>query len=221
MNTRIKKLRNESLTAVNRISAERALLVTNFYKSESAQNLSVPVRRAMAFKYLLGNKKICINKDELIVGERGPAPKATPTYPEVSLHSVQDLEVLDSRPKVWFKVDEETKEIYEKEIIPFWKGKSQRDKIFKQLPNEWKAAYEAGIFTEFQEQRAPGHTVAGKKIFQKGLLDLKKEINESLQEIQSGKDIDAAHKIEELKSMDIAADAMIIFAHRHADELQK
>ncbi|MFO7842669.1 MAG: glycyl radical protein [Bacteroidales bacterium] len=221
MNTRIKKLRNESLTAVNRISAERALLVTHFYKSESAQNLSVPVRRAMAFKYILENKKICINEGELIVGERGPAPKATPTYPEVSLHSLQDLEVLDSRPKVWFKVDDETKEIYEKEIIPFWKGKSQRDKIFKQLPEEWKAAYEAGVFTEFQEQRAPGHTVAGKKMFQKGLLDLKKEINESLQKIQSGKDIDAAHKIEELKAMDIAADAMIIFAHRHADELQK
>ncbi|MGM0504092.1 MAG: trans-4-hydroxy-L-proline dehydratase [Bacteroidota bacterium] len=221
MNTRIKKLRNESLTAVNRISAERALLVTHFYKSESAQNLSVPVRRAMAFKYILENKKICINEGELIVGERGPAPKATPTYPEVSLHSLQDLEVLDSRPKVWFKVDDETKEIYEKEIIPFWKGKSQRDKIFKQLPEEWKAAYEAGVFTEFQEQRAPGHTVAGKKMFQKGLLDLKKEINESLQKIQSGKDIDAAHKIEELKAMDIAADAMIIYAHRHADELQK
>lgn len=221
MNTRIKKLRNESLTAVNRISAERALLVTHFYKSESAQNLSVPVRRAMAFKYILENKKICINEGELIVGERGPAPKATPTYPEVSLHSLQDLEVLDSRPKVWFKVDDETKEIYEKEIIPFWKGKSQRDKIFKQLHEEWKAAYEAGVFTEFQEQRAPGHTVAGKKMFQKGLLDLKKEINESLQKIQSGKDIDAAHKIEELKAMDIAADAMIIYAHRHADELQK
>ncbi|MDY6801882.1 MAG: trans-4-hydroxy-L-proline dehydratase [Bacteroidota bacterium] len=221
MNTRIKKLRNESLTAVNRISAERALLVTEFYKSESAQNLSIPVRRAMAFKYILENKKICINEGELIVGERGPAPKATPTYPEVSLHSLQDLEVLDSRPKVWFKVDYETKEIYEKEIIPYWKEKSQRDKIFKQLPEEWKAAYEAGVFTEFQEQRAPGHTVAGKKIFQKGLLDLKEEIKESLQKIQSGKNLDAADKIEELKAMDIAADAMIIFAHRHADELQK
>ena len=221
MNTRIRKLRNESLTAVNKISAERALLVTSFYKSESAQNLSIPVRRAMAFKHILGNKKICINEGELIVGERGPAPKATPTYPEVSLHSLQDLEILDSRPKVWFKVDDETKEIYEKEIIPYWKGKSQRDKIFKQLPKEWEAAYEAGVFTEFQEQRAPGHTVAGKKIFQKGLLDLKEEINESLQKIQSGKDPDAADKIEELKAMDIAADAMIIFAHRHADELQK
>src|SRR6056297_141393 len=221
MNTRIKKLRNESLTAVNRISAERALLVTNFYKSESAQNLSIPVRRAMAFKYILENKKICINEGELIVGERGPAPKATPTYPEVSLHSIQDLEVLDSRPKVWFKVDDETKAIYEKEIIPFWKGKSQRDKIFKQLPEEWKAAYEAGVFTEFQEQRAPGHTVAGKKMFQKGLLDLKEEINESLQKIHPSTDTDATEKIEELKAMDIAADAMIIFANRHADELQK
>ncbi|HSH50822.1 MAG TPA: trans-4-hydroxy-L-proline dehydratase [Bacteroidales bacterium] len=221
MNTRIKKLRNESLTAANRISAERALLVTEFYKSDIAQNISVPIKRAMAFKYILENKKISINEGELIVGERGPAPKATPTYPEVSLHSLQDLEVLDSRPKVWFKVDDETKELYKKEIIPFWQGISQRDKIFKQLPDEWKTAYEAGVFTEFQEQRAPGHTVAGKKIFQKGLLDLKKEINESLQKFQSSKDADANDKIEELKAMEIAADAMITFAKRHADELHK
>jgi trans-4-hydroxy-L-proline dehydratase len=221
MNTRIKKLRNESLTAVNRISAERPLLVTEFYKSDIAQKVSIPVKRAMAFQHILENKIVCINEGELIVGERGPAPKATPTYPEVSLHTLQDLEVLDSRPKVWFKVDDETKEIYEKEIIPFWKGKSQRDKIFKQLPDEWKTAYEAGIFTEFQEQRAPGHTVAGKKIFQKGLLDLKKEINESLKKFQSGKNADSVEKIEELKAMEIAADAMITFANRHADELQK
>ena len=97
--------------------------------------------------------EVITNENELIVGERGPAPKETPTYPEVSLHSLQDLDILDTRPKVWFRVDDQTKEIYEKEIIPFWRGNSQRDKIFAQLPDEWKAAYEAGIFTEFQEQR--------------------------------------------------------------------
>ncbi|MEE4198071.1 MAG: trans-4-hydroxy-L-proline dehydratase [Bacteroidales bacterium] len=221
MNTRIKKLRTESLTAVNRISAERAKLVTEFYKSEQARQVSIPVKRALAFKYILENKKICINEGELIVGERGPAPKATPTYPEVSLHSLQDLEVLDSRPKVWFKVDDETKEIYAREIIPFWKGNSQRDKIFRQLPEEWKAAYEAGVFTEFQEQRAPGHTVAGKKIFHNGLLDLKEEINQTLYKLQSAGTTHDTQKVEELKAMDIAADAMILFARRHADELQK
>ncbi len=218
MNSRIKKLRNESLTAVNKLSAERAKLVTEFYKSEIANQVSTPVKRAMTFKHILENKQICINQGELIVGERGPAPKATPTYPEVSLHSLQDLEVLDKRPKVWFRVDNETRKIYENEIIPFWKGNTQRDKMFDRLPDEWKAAYEAGIFTEFQEQRAPGHTVAGKKIFHKGMLDLKMEIQESIEKIQSSNNPDQ-NKIEELKAMDIAADAVILFAKRHAVEL--
>lgn len=216
MNSRIKQLRNQSLTAVNKLSAERAELVTEFYKSDIANQVSIPVKRAMTFKHILENKKICINENELIVGERAPAPKETPTYPEVSLHSMKDLDILDTRPKVWFKVDDETKEIYEKEIIPFWKGNSQRDKIFAQLPKEWKSAYEAGVFTEFQEQRAPGHTVAGKKIFQKGMLDLKNEIQESIEKFNSSNDVKATDKIEELKAMEIAADASIAFAFRHA-----
>jgi formate C-acetyltransferase len=173
----------------------------------------------MTFKHILENKKICINKNELIVGERGPAPKATPTYPEVSLHSLQDLDILNDRPKVWFKVDEKTKEIYEKEIIPFWKGNSQRDKIFAQLPDKWISAYEAGVFTEFQEQRAPGHTVAGKKIFRNGMLDLKVEIQAAIKKLNSSNDPKAISKIEELKAMEIAADSIIYFAHRHAISL--
>ena len=221
MNSRIKQLRTQSLTAINKLSPERAILVTEFYKSELAKQVSIPVKRALTFKYILENKKICINDNELIVGERGPAPKETSTYPEVSLHSLQDLDILDTRPKVWFKVDDETKMIYEKEIIPFWKGNSQRDKIFAQLPEDWKLAYEAGIFTEFQEQRAPGHTVAGKKIFRRGMLDLKNDIQKSLKTIEGLKDLESKNKIEELKAMDIAADAIIVFANRYADELEK
>lgn len=219
MNKRIKQLRNQSLNAVNKLSAERAILITKFYKSDIASEVSIPVKRAMSFKYIFENKKICINEWELIVGERGPEPKATSTYPEICLHSIQDLEILNNRPKVSFKVDKDTKKIYENQIIPFWKGNSQRDKIFSKLSDEWKSAYEAGVFTEFQEQRAPGHTVAGKKIFQNGMLDLKKEISESLNKINS-KDPKAKDKIEELQAMDIAADAIILFANRHADELK-
>jgi formate C-acetyltransferase len=129
LSERVKKLRTQSLNAVEKISAERALLVTQFYKSDEARELSAPVKRAKAFEYLLRNKKICINEGELIVGERGPVPKETPTYPEISLHSLQDLEILNSREKVFFKVDDEVKSIYENEIIPFWKGKSNRDRI--------------------------------------------------------------------------------------------
>ncbi|HAM99781.1 MAG TPA: formate C-acetyltransferase/glycerol dehydratase family glycyl radical enzyme [Marinilabiliales bacterium] len=218
MNERIKKLRTQSLQAINKLSPERAQLVTEFYKSDEAQQVSIPVKRALTFKYILENKKIHINEGELIVGERGPAPKETPTYPEVSLHSLQDLHILNTRPKVWFRVDDETNQIYENQIIPFWKGKTQRDKIFEQLPQDWKEAYTAGMFTEFQEQRAPGHTVAGKKIFQKGMLDLKKDIQQSMAAIQPDSP-EASEKMEELKAMDIAADALILFAARYAREL--
>lgn len=221
MNDRIKKLRDQSLRAINTFSAERAMLVTEFYKSGEAEKHSIPVQRALCFKYIVANKTICINEGELIVGERGPAPKATSTYPEVSLHTLPDLEILDSRPKVSFKVDDKTRKIYEDTIIPFWKGRTQRDRIFENLSDEWKQAYEAGVFTEFQEQRAPGHTVAGKKVFQKGMLDFKAEVEKALTNLDFKNDPRAIERREELKAMAIAADALILFANRYADELEK
>ncbi|HHJ52068.1 MAG TPA: formate C-acetyltransferase/glycerol dehydratase family glycyl radical enzyme, partial [Caldithrix abyssi] len=87
MNERIRKLREQTLTAEPKISAERAKLVTEFYKSPLAGQVSVPVARALAFKYILEHKELCVNDGELIVGERGPAPKETPTYPEISTHT--------------------------------------------------------------------------------------------------------------------------------------
>ena len=218
---RIEKLREQSLNAVNRISAERALLVTEFYKSPLAQQLSVPMQRAHCLRYILQNKKICINEGELIVGERGPAPKATPTYPEVCLHSLEDLKILDSRKKVSFKVDEETREAFQNIIIPFWKGRTNRERIFQALSPAWLAAYEAGVFTEFQEQRAPGHTVLGDKIYRMGMLDMKSEIAEAIEQLDFLHDPEAFDKREELKAMDVAADALILWAEKHAVELEK
>ncbi|MBM4172676.1 MAG: formate C-acetyltransferase/glycerol dehydratase family glycyl radical enzyme, partial [Ignavibacteria bacterium] len=155
MTERIKKLREQTLTAVPTLSHERGELLTNFYKSGEPEKHSIPVVRALAFKYLLENKDLCINDGELIVGERGPAPKATPTYPELCVHSEKDLQILDSRLKIPFKVCNDSKEIMLNEVLPYWKGKSIRDKIFDEVDEEWKDAYSAGIFTEFMEQRAP------------------------------------------------------------------
>lgn len=221
LSERIKKLREQSLNAVNRISAERALLITEFYKSGVAAAEPVPVQRALSFKYILEHKFICINEGELIVGERGPAPKATPTYPEICIHTLQDLQILNDRKKVSFKSDEQTREAYRDVIIPFWKGRSNRDRIFAALPQEWKDAYAAGIFTEFQEQRAPGHTALGIKMFHTGMLDLKERIAESIQSLDLANDPEAVDKRDELRAMDIVCDAIIMYAARHADKLEE
>lgn len=219
MNERIKKLREQSLNAVNRLSPERALLVTEFYKSDEAREVSIPVKRAMCLKYIFEKKHICINEGELIVGERGPSPKSTPTYPEVCLHSLEDLEILNTRPKVSFKVDNEMKNIYKSAVIPFWKGKSHRDRIMNALPEEWKESYRAGIFTEFMEQRAPGHTVAGNNIFNTGMLDFKKQIKTVIDNLDYYNDTDVIKKKEQLTAMNISCDALIIFAERYSEKL--
>ena len=220
MTDRISFLREASLKAVNRISAERALLVTRFYACGIDREVSVPVMRAMTLDYILTHKELCYNPGELIVGERGPAPKACPTFPEICLHTLDDLDILDQRKKVSFRVDGETRKSYEEVIIPFWNGRSNRDRVMRSVSSEWLDAYRAGIFTEFQEQRGPGHTVAGDKIYRKGMLELMDEIRVTRKRIDWMNDPSSLAKDEELKAMEIAANAVIRFAHRNAAMLE-
>jgi len=218
MSERVTHLRQQSLEAKPTISSERAELMTKFYEQSLGQSLSAPVRRAKAFRYLMEHKTICINEGELIVGEKGPAPKAAPTYPELCCHSLQDLDILDSREKISFGVDPQTRHIYEETIIPFWQGKTMRELIFQEMTEEWKAAYQAGVFTEFMEQRSPGHTVLDDKIYHKGFIDFKQEIRSSLEGLDYLNDPEAYDKQEELKAMDICCDALIRFGERHAEK---
>jgi formate C-acetyltransferase len=218
MNERIKKLREQSRSAIPYLSLERALLITKFYKKGAAQLYSIPVSRAQAFQYILENKEICFNDGELIVGERGPEPKATPSYPEVCCHSLNDLKILDTREKISFKVNDETWHQSKDVIIPFWKGKTIREKIFSQVDQEWIDAYSAGIFTEFMEQRAPGHTVVGKNIWKMGFLDFKILIQQAINKLDFFNDPNAFAKREQLKAMTIAADSLILYAKRHSEK---
>ena len=218
MTERIRRLRQRSLRAVPCLSPERAVLMTEFYKRGTAERVSVPVARALAFKHVMTHKAVFIDEGELIVGERGPGPKATPTYPEICTHSPQDLDILNDREKVSFAVNDDTRRFFEKTLRPFWHGRSIRDRIFEAVDDSWKAAYTAGVFTEFMEQRAPGHTVLGDSIYKKGMLDFKADIEARIETLDFYNDPDAFGKREELKAMAIAAEALVAFARRYADE---
>jgi len=217
---RVKRLRKESLDAPATLSAERGELITEFYKRLNGA-YSAPVVRALAFRYLLDHKQVWIGAGELIVGERGPQPKATPTFPEICCHSLEDLEILDTREKIPFQVSEAVREAFRDRLIPFWSGKTMRDMLFAEMTDEWKAAYEAGVFTEFMEQRAPGHTVLDDKIYHKGFLDFKRDIARSLAQIDELNDPRSYDKQQQLKAMSIAADGLIAFAARYAREAKR
>jgi pyruvate formate-lyase/glycerol dehydratase family glycyl radical enzyme len=215
MNDRVERLRERSLATGPSISAERSLLMTRFYQDHLGKH-STPVLRALAFKHLCVRKTITIEPDELIVGERGPAPKAVPLFPELTCHSLEDLRIIDAREKTSYAVAPDVFEAYEREVIPYWQGRSLRDRIFEALPAEWHDAYDAGIFTEFMEQRAPGHTVADGKLYAMGMLDLKAAVERAMAALDLTHDPHASERLEELRAMQIAANAVILFAERHA-----
>lgn len=221
MNERVRKLRQQSIETHPYISSERAELMTQFYQNPVACRQSVPVTRALAFRHLMEHKTVYIGEGELIVGEKGHAPKATPTYPELCCHTLGDLDILHSREKTSFIVSPEVRKVYEETIIPFWQGRTMRDRIFCEMTEEWKATYEAGLFTEFMEQRSPGHTVLDDKIYRKGMLDFKQDIQHRLDSLDYYNDPQAYAKQEELKAMRICAGALIRFAERHAEKARE
>ena len=216
MNERVARLRRQSFETEPSISVERALLVTEFYKDNYGK-YSIPVLRALNYKNLCEKKTIYIGEDELIVGERGPFPKAVSTFPELTCHSVEDLHILNSRGMTPYHVSEDTIENYQSTVIPYWQGRSMRDRVFKYVPADWKSAYETGMFTEFMEQRAPGHTTLDGAIYQKGMLDFKAEIAGALADLDYLNDPEAIQKADELHAMEICCEAAIIFGERYAE----
>lgn len=217
---RIEALRHKSVNEVPTISMERAVAVTDAYKRHLG-SVSYPVLRALAFKEIMETKTIYLGEGELIVGERGEAPCATPTFPELCCHTLQDFTVMDQREKISFKVRPEYFDIQRDEIIPFWENRSTRYMMLEELDEEWKEAYGAGIFTEFMEQRGPGHTAGDGKIYKKGFLDFKEEIREAILALDFYNDPEAYDKREQLKAMDIACDAIIIQGKRHAEKARE
>ena len=220
MNERIKRLHQQSVDTETTLTIERALIETAFYK-EYYGKMPNCILRARNFYEICKKKTIYIGQDELIVGERGPVPKAVPTFPELTCHTVDDLHTLDTRELQPYHISQEDIDTYEREVIPYWKGRTQRERIFSHVSREWEEAYHAGVFTEFMEQRAGGHTSMDGKMYRRGLLDTKALIAEAISKLDFINDPEATDKQQELQAMDISCDAAILFAERHADEADR
>ena len=220
MNDRVKRLHQQSIDTPTTLTIERALIETAFYK-ENYGKMPNCILRAQNFYEICKKKTIYIGEDELIVGERGPMPKAVPTFPELTCHTVEDLHTLNDRELQPYLISQEDIDRYEREVIPYWQGRTQRERIFSHVSKEWEEAYHAGVFTEFMEQRAGGHTAMDGKMYQRGLLDCKALIAQTLSELDFINDPEATDKQQELQAMDISCDAAILFAERHAELAEK
>ncbi len=215
MNERVQALRELSVNTQPHIDMERAKSETETYKKYEGQ-LSIPELRAQVLYDYFSTKTLYIGDGELIVGEKGDSPHAAPTFPELCCHTVEDMHVMNDRELINFKVKEEDYGYQEDVIIPYWEKRSTRHKILENMTPEWKACYGAGIWTEFMEQRGPGHTVGSFKIYEKGFLDYKADIEASLAKLDFFNDPEAFAKRNQLRAMAKNCDAIIILGERYA-----
>jgi len=220
MNERTRRLREESETTQPRLCIERALLETEAYKLYEGR-VSIPELRALTFRHIMENKTLWIGEGELIVGEKGSSPQAAPSFPEICCHTVEDLKVMNERELVSFSVTSEDIRAQEETVIPFWKGRALRERIFAAISPKWKQCYAAGIFTEFMEQRGPGHTVGSRNIYQKGFADYKQDIAQAIEQLDYKHDTEALQKREQLTAMSICCDAIMILGRRYAEYARK
>ena len=220
MNARIKALRKVSMETQPHIDLERARIETEVYK-EWEDKVSLPVLRALVLKEYFSRKTLYLGEGELIVGEKGRDPQSSPTFPELTCHTIEDMHIMNDRKVVNYSVTEQDLADQEEIIIPYWQGKSMRDKILSSMTEEWKDCYAAGMFTEFMEQRGPGHTCGGKNVFIKGYADYKEEIREAIEALDFLNDTEAVAKKDELEAMLIDCDAVMILGERYRELLEK
>ena len=133
-----------------------------------------PVLRARAFLDLCRHKTVWLGHGELIVGERGPSPRPCPPSRSSPATAWRTCASSTPGPNQLPRGSEHARDLRTGDH-PLLAGPHLRDQIFR-VPPEWHEAYEAGLFTEFMEQRAPGHTVLDGKIYGKGMLDFKADI---------------------------------------------
>lgn len=199
------------------ISIERAVLLTEAYKKYEG-TVATPVLRGLAFKHIMENRTLYIEKGALIVGEKGHKPWAAPTFPELCCHTLDDFDNMDQRDKVFFKVSDEDKKIQEEVIIPYWEHRSMQSKMKNLLPDEWHKMFNAGMFTEFMMQRGPGHTVADSKMYYTGYADFKDRIQAEIDKLDYLNDMEAVNRREELEGMKLVCEGMIILGKRYAQQ---
>ena len=217
---RTRRLRQESETTQPRICIERALLETEAYKLYEGR-VSIPELRAHTFRHIMENKTLWIGEGELIVGEKGQGPQSAPSFPEICCHTTQDLKVMNERELVSFSVQPEDIRTQEETIIPYWKDRALRERLLAAMSPKWKSCYAAGIFTEFMEQRGPGHTVGSKNIYEKGFADHKRDIAAAIKNLDYQNDPEATQKREQLTAMTICCDAIINLGKRYAAYARK
>ncbi|MBQ9086388.1 MAG: glycyl radical protein [Clostridia bacterium] len=213
---RIAKLVDALFEKMPQIEADRAVLLTESYKSTEGE--PIITRRAKAFRHILENIPITIRDNELIVGSATKAPRGCQVFPEYSFEWLEaEFDTVEKRTADPFYISEETKQTLS-QVYKYWKGKTTSELATSYMSEEAKLAIEHGMFTPGNYfYNGIGHvTVDYPKVLAVGYAGIKKEAEDALAALSRG-DADFAKRSHFLQAVIISCDAVVRYARRYSE----
>lgn len=213
---RMAEFREQVLDEKPYVDAERAVLVTKAYKEN--QNQPRVMLRALMLKEILDNQTIYIEDNTLLVGNQATKNRNAPVFPEYTMQFIIDeLDLFEKRDGDVFYITEETKQQL-RDIAPFWKNNTLRDRGAALLPEEVSVFMETGVFgMEGKLNAGDAHLAVNyKRLLSDGLVGYEMRAKNALSALDLT-DPDAIDKRVFYKAVLTVIDAVHAFALRYSD----
>ena len=215
LNQRTASIRSRLLHTQPVVCVERAVLTTEAYRTHEKDQ--VVLRRAYMLKHVLDNMSIYIEGDTLLVGNQASADRAAPIFPEYAMDWVIDeLDAFAKRDGDRFDIIEESKQTL-REIYPYWKGRTLKDKGYAAFPEKSRLLYDLGIIkTEGNITSGDAHiAVDYARILREGLTGYRARVLQQQQQLHMS-DFEDLKKSYFYRAILIVLDAVEAFALRYA-----
>lgn len=218
---RIQYMKDRVVNTVPEMDLENARILTESFKETAGEPLCI--QKAKAFQKQCREKTVKIWDKELIVGCSGSKMRGGILCADTCWSILDDeIDTINDRKYDPFKLRDEDREMFLKEIKPFWQGRSTYEAWLKQIPEDCRELRDAGqVYINRKAVRGWGETTAGyRQVIEEGIESICETIRlkkETLDPTVSG-DIE---KEDYLNALLIAAEGICDLAERYAKEAER
>jgi len=226
--SRIERMKEKLLSSPYEVCIERARLYTRSYQETEGQPSAI--RAAKALAKTLAEMTIHIDEEELIVGNRtGKRLAGVIPVERGDINAVLEMD-MDTMPKRKrpFMISEDDRRALREQILPYWKGKTIRDK--KATLWAERGLMKVKLLGEI-DRNCPnlaidifdvqGHLVLGHgNVMRQGFSGIKERAKQHLEQLQT-ENPDERRNADFLQAVIICSEGAIAFAGRFAGETMK
>ncbi len=218
---RVNRLKNRVILTRPEMDLENGAILTEGFKDSEGEPLVV--RKARAFRKQCQKKTVIIWDEELIVGCSGSKIRAGILCAD-SCWSVlnEELDTISQRPYDPFHLGDRDRQIFEQEIKPYWKGRSNYEEWLAQIPDDTRELRDNGvIYIDRKAVRGFGETTAGYELLiREGISGIERLIKRKRATLDTTVPGDY-EKDYYLKSLLIVADGIKTLALRYGEEADR